>query len=244
MNGIQSVREDRVVYEFISTIAACRHSSPGPQYRSRTRSRSPTRSYRETTEDANNPGNNLYVTGLSLRVSEKELQDHFEQEGKVLECRLVVDPRTRESRGFGFVTMSSAREADCCIKYLHRSTLEGRVITVEKAKRKRARTPTPGQYLGVRSIRSSHEPAYSRDYERRRPSSYDDPRDSSRHNTRYSPRYSPFQGGQESPYRGGGYHWEHSISPRSSYYRSPPGHSTRAHRRSRSTTPYYNRDNH
>jgi hypothetical protein len=109
-----------------------RHSSPAPQYRSRTRSRSPTRSYRETSEDANNPGNNLYVTGLSVRVSEKELQDHFEREGKVLECRLVVDPRTRESRGFGFVTMSSAREADRCIKYLHRSTLEGRVITVEK----------------------------------------------------------------------------------------------------------------
>jgi transformer-2 protein len=51
---------------------------------------------------------------------------------QVLECRLVVDPRTRESRGFGFVTMSSTKEADRCIKYLHRSTLEGRVITVEK----------------------------------------------------------------------------------------------------------------
>ncbi|CAM6035264.1 unnamed protein product [Sphagnum compactum] len=295
MNGIQSVCEDRVVYVrdtilfskaqvlsiLLYVISTChhrelmKHSSPAPQYRSRTRSRSPTRSYRETSEDANNPGNNLYVTGLSMRVSEKELQDHFEQEGKVLECRLVVDPRTRESRGFGFVTMSSAREADCCIKYLHRSTLEGRVITVEKAKRKRARTPTPGQYLGVRSIRSSHEPgqfgphlystlllkhrkqcqgiehftlklvlSYSRDYERRGPSSYDDPRDSSRRNARYSPRYSPFQGGQESPYRGGGYHQEHSISPRRSYYRSPPRRSTRAHNHSWSTTPYYNRDNH
>jgi hypothetical protein len=86
--------------------------------------------------------------------------------------------------------------------------------------------------------------AYSRDYERRGPSSYDDPRDTSRRNSRYSPRYSPFQGGQESPYRGGGYHWEHSISPRRSYYRSPPRRSTRAHSRSQSTTPYYNRDNH
>ncbi len=41
------------------------------------------RSYRETSEEANNPGNNLYVTGLSVRVSEKDLQEHFEQEGKV-----------------------------------------------------------------------------------------------------------------------------------------------------------------
>lgn len=51
---------------------------------------------------------------------------------QVLECRLVVDPRSRESRGFGFVTMSNLKEADRCVKYLHRSTLEGRVITVEK----------------------------------------------------------------------------------------------------------------
>lgn len=47
---------------------------------------------------------------------------------------LVVDPWTRESRGFGFVTMSSVEEADQCIKYLDRSVVEGRVITVEKVK--------------------------------------------------------------------------------------------------------------
>lgn len=44
----------------------------------------------------------------------------------------MVDPWTRESRGFGFVTMSSIEEADRSIKYLDRSVLEGRVITVEK----------------------------------------------------------------------------------------------------------------
>lgn len=46
----------------------------------------------------------------------------------------MVDPWTRESRGFGFVTMSSVKEADRCIKYLDRSILEGRVIMVEKVK--------------------------------------------------------------------------------------------------------------
>lgn len=44
----------------------------------------------------------------------------------------MVDPRTRESRGFGFVTMDNADDADRCVKYLNRSTLEGRIITVEK----------------------------------------------------------------------------------------------------------------
>lgn len=50
----------------------------------------------------------------------------------MIDVHLVTDPWTRESRGFGFVTMASVEEADRCIKYLDRSVLEGRVITVEK----------------------------------------------------------------------------------------------------------------
>lgn len=50
----------------------------------------------------------------------------------MLECNLVTDPRTRESRGFAFVTMETVEAADRCIKYLNRSVLEGRLITVEK----------------------------------------------------------------------------------------------------------------
>lgn len=50
----------------------------------------------------------------------------------MVDVHLVVDPWTRESRGFGFVTMDTLEEADRCVKYLNRSVLEGRVITVEK----------------------------------------------------------------------------------------------------------------
>lgn len=38
-------------------------------------------------EDASNPGNNLYVTGLSSRVNESDLEKHFNREGKV--CSLL-----------------------------------------------------------------------------------------------------------------------------------------------------------
>ncbi|XXG84971.1 hypothetical protein AAC387_Pa11g0162 [Persea americana] len=120
-----------------------RSRSPSlPRDRSRSRSRD--------SGDAVNPGNNLYVTGLSTRVTDSELEKYFNTEGKVLECHLVMDPRTRESRGFGFVTMETVEDADRCVKYLNRSVLEGRLITVQKAKRKRGRTPTPGRYHGVR----------------------------------------------------------------------------------------------
>lgn len=51
---------------------------------------------------------------------------------QVVACHLVTDPRTRESRGFGFVTMETVEDADRCIKELNRSVLEGRLVTVEK----------------------------------------------------------------------------------------------------------------
>ncbi|TYJ97341.1 serine/arginine-rich splicing factor SR45a-like [Cucumis melo var. makuwa] len=113
--------------------------------RSRSRSRSPS-------SDVENPGNNLYVTGLSPRITRRELEKHFSAEGTVLDVHLLADPLTRESRGFGFITMSSNDEAENCIKYLNRSVLEGRIITVEKARRRRGRTPTPGRYLGLRTV--------------------------------------------------------------------------------------------
>eukprot|EP01018_Ginkgo_biloba_P018892 Gb_18913 [translate_table: standard] len=45
--------------------------------------------------------------------------------------------------------MDTLEDAERCVKYLHHSTFQGRIITVEKAKRRRARTPTPGEYLGL-----------------------------------------------------------------------------------------------
>ncbi|KAL3616241.1 hypothetical protein CASFOL_039631 [Castilleja foliolosa] len=129
-----------------------RSPSPYTTYsRSVSRSLSRSRSRSRDSSDVENPGNNLYVTGLSNRVTRRDLGKHFSTEGKVEDVHLVVDPLTRESRGFGFVTMSNLEEAERCIKYLDRSVLEGRVITVEKARRRRGRTPTPGRYLGLKT---------------------------------------------------------------------------------------------
>ncbi|MCO5560253.1 hypothetical protein L7F22_013864 [Adiantum nelumboides] len=196
--------------------------SPPPRYRSRSRSRSqsPTRDYSDD-ESAYNPGNNLYITGLSSRASQRDLEDHFLSEGKVLECHLVVDPRTKESRGFGFVTMDSVESAERCIKHLNKSVLEGRVISVEKAKRKRARTPTPGKYLGVRTSRgsSSYDYERGRGYDGRRSPQYSPYRTS----RDYSPDYSPYRGGNRyrdrSPYASGSRYRDRSRSPRYSPYR-------------------------
>ncbi|XP_070667690.1 uncharacterized protein [Malus domestica] len=49
--------------------------------------------------------------------------------------------------------METVENAERCIKYLDRSVLQGRLVTVEKAKRKRGRTPNPGRYQGLRDKR-------------------------------------------------------------------------------------------
>ena len=47
----------------------------------------------------------------------------------------MYDPHTRESRGFGFVTMESAEEAEAAVTALNATELMGKAITVEKVRR-------------------------------------------------------------------------------------------------------------
>jgi RNA recognition motif-containing protein len=51
---------------------------------------------------------------------------------QVSEARIVRDPRTRESRGFGFITMATSLEADTALRRIDGTAFEGRRLTVEK----------------------------------------------------------------------------------------------------------------
>jgi transformer-2 protein len=95
-----------------------------------------------------NPGNNLHVSGLSTRVDDRDLDEAFAKYGRIQKCQVMRDPHTRDSRGFAFVTMETAEEAEAAIAGLNATELMGRTINVQKAKRGRARTPTPGAYHG------------------------------------------------------------------------------------------------
>ncbi|KAK4348004.1 hypothetical protein RND71_034343 [Anisodus tanguticus] len=183
-------------------------SPPGSCSRPRGRSRSRSRSRSRGREEVSNPGNTIYVTGLSTRVTQRDLEEHFSKEGKVKSVFLVVEPHSQISRGFAFITMDSLEDANRCIKHLNQSVLEGRYITVEKSRRKRARTPTPGHYLGLKNARGD---GYRGDRgDRGRYRSRED------YGYRRSPRRSPYRGGRDySPRRlpyGGRSRREHSRS--------------------------------
>ena len=79
-------------------------------------------------------GSKLYVGGLPYSVTEGRLQELFSGHGIVESAKIISDKLTGQSRGFGFVEMSSGSEAQGAISALNGTQFEGRTLTVNEAK--------------------------------------------------------------------------------------------------------------
>ena len=84
--------------------------------------------------------NKLFVGNLSFNTTENDLQDAFAAHGTVTEANLMTDRATGRPRGFGFVTMSSAEEAQKAISALNGADLDGRSLTVNEARPREERS--------------------------------------------------------------------------------------------------------
>lgn len=73
----------------------------------------------------------LYVGGLSYSTTSEGLREFFTQCGNVLSATVITDRFSGQSRGFGFVEMSTTEEAQSTISQLNGRELDGRRITVE-----------------------------------------------------------------------------------------------------------------
>jgi cold-inducible RNA-binding protein len=76
----------------------------------------------------------LYVGNLSFETTENDLQDLFEQHGKVGEVSLMMDRMTGKSRGFAFVTMNDDTEAKATLSALNGKEVGGRALNVNEAR--------------------------------------------------------------------------------------------------------------
>ena len=84
--------------------------------------------------------NKLFVGNLSFNTTENDLNDAFAAFGTVTETNLMMDRETGRPRGFGFITMSSAEEAQKAIDALNGKSVDGRALTVNVAKPREERT--------------------------------------------------------------------------------------------------------
>lgn len=62
------------------------------------------------------------------------MQELFTKIGKVVSAKVIVDRTTNQSKGFGFVEMSSDEEAQKAIQELNNTEVEGRKIVVNEAR--------------------------------------------------------------------------------------------------------------
>ena len=80
---------------------------------------------------------NLYVGNLAFTTTEQELRTLFETQGAVERVNMVMDKETGRTRGFAFVEMTNAGEADKAVTALSGSSLGGRTLKINEARDKR-----------------------------------------------------------------------------------------------------------
>ena len=79
-------------------------------------------------------GKKLYVGNLAFDVTDKDLEAMFTQAGSCDSVAVVTDKFSGQSRGFGFVEMSSSTEAQRAIQQFNGTDLKGRSLKVNEAR--------------------------------------------------------------------------------------------------------------
>ena len=86
-------------------------------------------------------GNKLYVGGIPYRSTEDDLKKAFEEAGSVVSASIISDRMTGRSRGFGFVEMGSAEDAQAAIDRWDGKEFDGRTLSVSFARPQGERPP-------------------------------------------------------------------------------------------------------
>lgn len=81
---------------------------------------------------------NIYVANLSYKIQDEDLKEIFEEYGAVNSAKVIIDHTTGKSRGFAFVEMANDAEGQEAIDQLNNAELDGKNLTVNKAKPKEA----------------------------------------------------------------------------------------------------------
>ena len=72
----------------------------------------------------------IYVGNLSYQVTEDQLREAFAAHGQVDSATIIKDKFSGQSKGFGFVEMTSKEEAEAAIAALNGTDLQGRRMNV------------------------------------------------------------------------------------------------------------------
>lgn len=91
-------------------------------------------------------GNKVYCGNLSYSVTKADLEAMFAEYGAVRSADLVMDRDTGQSKGFGFVEMENAADAQKAIQGLNDVMHDGRPLKVNEAKPREDRGGSRGNF--------------------------------------------------------------------------------------------------
>ena len=92
----------------------------------------------------------IFVGNLPFGTTQEELENLFGESGAVTSVNIITDRFSGKSRGFGFVEMDNAEEAESAIERLNGSDLQGRPLTVNEARPQKERSRGPRRVEGNR----------------------------------------------------------------------------------------------
>eukprot|EP00892_Ulva_mutabilis_P010582 jgi/Ulvmu1/7897/UM004_0129.1 len=84
-------------------------------------------------------GKNVYVKNLSPTIDEDKLREAFRSFGAISSAKVMCDPETKESRGFGFVCFTDINSAQEAVSQMTNSRLDGKQLYVAFAQPKAVR---------------------------------------------------------------------------------------------------------
>ena len=93
-------------------------------------------------------GKKLYIGNLAFDVTDKDLEEAFTPIGACDSVAVVTDRTTGQSRGFGFVEMTSNADAQRAIQQLDGTEIKGRAIRVSEARERAGRSGGGGGGYG------------------------------------------------------------------------------------------------
>jgi RNA recognition motif-containing protein len=91
-------------------------------------------------------GKKLYVGNLSYNSTEESLRSYFSSFGTVASAKIITDRDSGNSKGFGFIEMSTDEEAAAAVEGANAKNFEGRQIRVNEAMDKPRRERPSGGY--------------------------------------------------------------------------------------------------
>ncbi|KAI2809273.1 hypothetical protein RDWZM_003399 [Blomia tropicalis] len=78
----------------------------------------------------------IFVGDLSPEIETQQLREAFTPFGEISDCRVVRDPHTLKSKGYGFVSFIKKQDAECAISNMNGQWLGSRMIRTNWASRK------------------------------------------------------------------------------------------------------------